>query len=102
MARTFWNGEPCSAVVVRVIVADDARFPNYWARDLIGTEREAVRVTYHGQTVYLDNPPCSEPGCEVGTAWHKVTDGFGSPQYGHSSLAVEHEVPAAGSQETGS
>ncbi|MEU7771242.1 hypothetical protein AB0C44_07940 [Micromonospora taraxaci] len=81
---TYWNGEPTPAVRVRVIVADAPQFPQYWARPLVGTERAAVRVTYGGETFYLDD--------ETGTGWRKVTEGHGSPRWGHADLAVEHEV----------
>ena len=81
---TYWNGEPAVAVRVRVIVADAPHFPQYWARPLVGTERAAVRVTYGGRTFYLDN--------ETGTGWRKVTEGHGSPRWGHADLAVEREV----------
>lgn len=82
---TFWNGEPCEAVMVRVVVADDDRFTHYWAREYVGEEREAVRVTYADfPPFYIDN--------ENGDGWAKVTAGKGSPRYGHSSLAVEREI----------
>lgn len=80
----YWNGERALAVKVRVIVGDAPQFPNYWARSLVGTEREAVRVTYSGQLFYLDN--------EDGSGWLKVTEGHGSPRYGHRDLAVRREV----------
>jgi hypothetical protein len=79
--RTFWNGEPCEARKVRVVVGNSGRFSAPWFSDYIGQEREAVEVTYGGQTFYLDN--------EDGSGWGKVTVGHGSPSYGHGSLDVE-------------
>lgn len=81
---TFWNGEPVPAVKTRVVVADAPHFPGYWARPLVGEMRDAVRVTYAGRTFYLDNAD--------GSGWRKVTDGRGSPRWGHGELAVEREV----------
>lgn len=81
---TYWNGERTPAVRVRVVVADAPDVPEYWARDFVGTEREAVRVVYGDQTFYLDN--------EAGAGWAKVTSGGGSPRCGHRSLWVEREV----------
>lgn len=78
--QTQWNGEPCTAMRVMAVVADSEQFPQYWARDLVGTGRKAVRVDYGGETFYLDD--------EDGTGWDKVTHG-GSPNWGHRSLEVE-------------
>jgi hypothetical protein len=85
---TFWNGEPCEARRVTVVVADDDRFPNYWARDLVGTRRDAVEVTYHGHTFYLDN--------DDGEGWRKVTEGQGSWRWPHGSLAISEVVDGDG------
>lgn len=89
LAGTRWNGEPVTAVQVRVVVADAPEFPQYWARGLVGTERAAVRVTYHGQIFYLDN--------ETGVGWYKVTHG-GGPGLPHRGLAVAREVLNTGGQ----
>jgi hypothetical protein len=83
-APTNWNGEPAEARRVSVVVADDGRFPAYWARELVGTVRAAVEVTYDGRTFYLDD--------EDGSGWAKVTVGQGSPRWGHRSLEVERVV----------
>ena len=77
MTATYWNGEPCKATIVRVIVGP-AMKPTYWYAGLEGTKREAVKVEYYDQTFYIDN--------EGGKGWWKVTKGRGSPSYGHSSL----------------
>jgi hypothetical protein len=81
-APTFWNGEPCDARQVVVVVADAPDFPGYWAREHVGQERSAVEVNYGGRTFYLDNddPP--------GHGWAKVTLGKGSPRFAHRQLEV--------------
>ena len=79
-----WNGEPCEARRVRVVIADAPRFPSYWARDLVGQEREAVEVVYNGQTFYIDNAD--------GSGWVKVTEGMGSYRWPHRGLDIEHIV----------
>lgn len=82
--NTYWNGERCEARQVRVIVAD-SEAPLYWARHLIGQEREAVEVIYNGETFYLDDQ-------ESPRGWNKVTGGHGSPAYGHRDLQIERVV----------
>lgn len=87
---TYWNGEPCKAIPVRIRLQGDGGHPEYWARDLIGTEREAVRVEYGGRIFYLDN--------EDGSGWAKVTTGFGGPSwpfksvYGTEVFAIREET----------
>lgn len=81
--QTYWNGEPCEARKVRVIIGPSER-PTWWCANLAGAEREAVRVEYGGRTFYLDN--------QHGDGWRKVTEGMGSPSYGHYSLPVEREL----------
>lgn len=80
MIRTQWNGKPCTALRVTVTVADDDRSPQYWARRLVGTRRNAVLVEYDGKIFYLDD--------EDGSGWRKVTHG-GSPRLAHSDLTIE-------------
>jgi hypothetical protein len=85
---TFWEGEPCEARQVSVVVADDSRFAAYWAHGLIGERRNAVEVTQKGRTFYIDDEPFvgrQQPG------WEKVTVGRGMPDHGHRELAVEPE-----------
>jgi len=106
-----WNGEPCEARRVRVVVADNARFPLYWARHLVGTERAAVEVTYNGQTFYLDDEgyderpevqdymrergrPVRDHVGYPGWGWEKVMAG-GGPASGHASLEVESVIEVA-------
>jgi hypothetical protein len=85
--KTYWNGEPTPARIVRVIVG---RSPvdTWWCARLAGTERQAVEVDYNGDKFYLDNE-------EDGSGWRKVTAGHGSPQWGHSSLPVERVLEDA-------
>ncbi|MFF7142291.1 hypothetical protein ACFZB5_13715 [Streptomyces nodosus] len=80
MTDTRWNGEPCQARRITALVADDARFPAYWARHLAGTRRHLVEVEYGGETFYLDD--------EDGSGWHKVTHG-GSPRWAHSNITIK-------------
>jgi hypothetical protein len=109
MAETRWNGEPCEARKVVVVVADASEVPQYWARDLVGAERNAVEVVYAGDTFYLDDEPHGEgeareielrPGVTTtlvsevghdGWGWEKVVAG-GSPRMGHRNLHVERVV----------
>jgi len=78
--KTYWNGEETPAVKVRVVVgaARDGDPPAAWWRKIVGQVRDAVKVTYHGESFYLDN--------QTGLGWSKVTMGRGSPAWGHSSL----------------
>jgi len=89
---TFWNGERCEARKVRVVVGT-VYAPTWWCAGLEGTERDAVEVTYGGETFYLDDEPwqLNEQGGELGKmdrghAWRKVTVGQGGPDWGHRSL----------------
>lgn len=82
-----WNGQPCGALKVKVIVADAPEVPMYWARGFIGQERAAVQVTYEGKTFYLDN--------EDGSGWNKVMNG-GSPRFLHRDLRIERITESGG------
>lgn len=101
---TYWNGEPCSARKVTVVVADSGKFPSYWAKELVGTRRDAVEVTYYSRTFYLDDAEYTQDGdsadyarahgiepvvAKAGRGWMKVTAGHGHPRYGHSELEIE-------------
>lgn len=78
---TYWNGEPTPARKVWLTVPDSDKFPLYWARTegLIGHRIEAVEVSYFDEPMYLDD--------RTGSAWAKVTEGHGSPRWGHRSIA---------------
>ncbi|MFR0354129.1 hypothetical protein [Streptomyces sediminimaris] len=80
MTDTRWNGEPCTALRLTAIVADIDAFPQYWARHLVGTRRNVVRVEYGGETFYLDD--------EDGSGWNKLTHG-GSPHWAHSNIVID-------------
>lgn len=81
---TYWNGERLDppALKGRAVVADSTFFPRYWAREdgLIGQEIAVVRVNYGGATFYLDD--------RDGSGWAKVTEGRGSPRWGHREIEV--------------
>ena len=78
----YWNGEPCKARRVRVIVGKSPR-DTWWCADLEGQERSAIEIEYHGQKFYLNDDA---------DALEKITVGRGSPQYGHASLPVDRVV----------
>jgi hypothetical protein len=107
MEQTFWNGIPCKARRVIVIVADD-KPPLYWARPFVGQERAAVEITVNDYVFYIDDEghapspeadeihrryglPPDQP-TTAGCGWAKVTGGMGSPQYGHATLKIERVV----------
>lgn len=90
--KTYWNGEPCKARRVIVIVAP-AEKSTFWYAHLAGKERQAVEVVYGNQTFYLDN------AADLG--WAKVTTGKGSPRWGHRSLSIERVVRAVDWRESG-
>ena len=75
--KTRWNGEPCEARRVLIIVGECPK-PTWWFAHLVGTEMRAVEVTYGTETFYLAD--------REGEGWHKVTVGRGSPYFGHSSV----------------
>lgn len=80
---TYWNGERCEARKVTITVADGGH-ERGWYRPFIGQQRDAVEVTYAGQTFYLDD---AELGPDAaGAGWRKVTEGHGGPSWGHRSL----------------
>jgi hypothetical protein len=86
-APTFWEGEPCQARRVSIVVANDPRFVGYWASELIGERRDAVEVTTAaGETFYLDDERYKDAPA---SGWETVTVGRGMPTYGHRELAAE-------------
>ena len=89
---TFWNGEPTPARRVRVVVgAPPEDMPGHWlhATGLIGTIVDAVEVEYPAWPgpMYLYD--------EDGSGWRKVTEGHGSPRYGHRNIPVERVLGPA-------
>jgi hypothetical protein len=107
---TFWNGELCEARKVVVVVADNLAARLYWARPFVGQQRNAVEVKYGNQIFYLDDDSFKETNPEAialferhgiknelspaGSGWRKVTNGGGSPGFGHRSLEIERVVSA--------
>jgi len=94
--KTFWNGMPTIATRGTAVVADDAQFPKYWAKEegIVGTRSPVVcvildSVNYGGGCTYMDN--------REGIGWFKVTKGHGMPQYPHASVAI---VPGSFKDET--
>lgn len=82
--QTYWNGEPCTARVVEVIVGKSPR-DTWWCAKLQGEKRNAVEVDYYGLKFYLDNAD--------GSGWAKVTVGRGWPGIAYRKLPVECVLP---------
>ena len=83
--ETYWNGMETPARRGTATVAPCPSFPRYWAKDLIGEVIPVVEVVldgvnYGGGIDYLDN--------RDGSGWLKVTEGHGSPAYGHGSVEI--------------
>jgi len=91
MEKTYWNGEPCKAQVVIVIVGKSEK-PTWWCADLEGQKREAVKIKYGEQTFFIDNEGDGSNDFPPGLGWRKVTVGKGSPCWNHQSLLVERVV----------
>lgn len=75
----FWNGEHTAtftACIIKPHIVEDK--PMYWCNVFAGTERQVIEITYAGQTWVIDN--------ETGEGYIKVTEGMGSPSYGHKSF----------------
>lgn len=75
--QTYWNGEPTPAFRC-VIVIQDGDFRG----DPVFRPVQAVEVLRGDAVFYLDNEPTEGSG-QLGSGWLKVTQGFGSPRYGH-------------------
>ena len=95
----YWNGVEVEAKEVNVIVADDARFPMYWARELVGKERKALKIIVtqapknaDGDIVKVDPPEIFYIDNEDGEGLRKVTEGKGMWTYPHKSLSIEKEL----------
>lgn len=87
LEETFWNGLPTPAARGTAVVAAAPEFPQYWAKaeGIVGERIPVVRVVldgvnYGGGVTYLDD--------RTGSGWAKVTNGRGSPRYGHADVAV--------------
>lgn len=89
---TYWEGKRCRCEIVRIVVAPPPA-PTWWCAMLTGTVREVVKV-YHGDVpFYLDNEAFKE--APAGGGWRKVTEGQGSPRFGHRQLFASAEVKAS-------
>ena len=78
--KTYWQGESCKAKRVTAVLADSKEFPLFWGRseNLVGQRVDAVEVIYATEKFYLYDGD--------GSGWAKVTNGFGSPSWGHKSM----------------
>lgn len=83
--KTYWNGEELDppARQATAVIADSGRFPSYWARsaDLVGVRVSVVEVLYFDEPMYLFDGD--------GSGWAKVTEGSGSPRWGHRDVEIE-------------
>jgi hypothetical protein len=77
--NAFWNGEPCFAKAVKVIVGKSPR-ETWWCAALAGKEHSAIEISQGAERFYIND---DADGRE------KITIGFGLPQWNHSSLPVE-------------
>jgi hypothetical protein len=77
-----WNGEPAAAETGTVIIGKAER-PTWWCAKLEGQRRKCVRVTYRGQTFFLDD--------EDGSGSRKVFEEGGGPKSYHASIPVDDE-----------
>lgn len=80
MAETYWNHVKVPCARGTAIVADDPRFPEYWAKrdGWIGKRMPVVFVAGYG---YLSD--LSDEG------WTKVTKGRGGPGWSHRDISIE-------------
>lgn len=83
--KTYWNGEETIAVRGTAVVADNGRFPHYWAAQegIVGERIPVVLVDYNHQVSFLDD--------RTGWGWRKVTEGHGSPSIGHKDVQVKRD-----------
>jgi len=91
--ETFWDGNPCRARYLTVVVANDPTLPDYWAKSYIGTVRKAIEISiikrgFLGsnklETFIIDN--------ERGNGYFKITKGMGSWKYAYGVLAVKRII----------
>lgn len=76
----FWNGENTATFTACIVKPKlNAEKPMYWHNVFAGQERQAIEITYGGETWVIDN--------ENGDGYVKVTKGMGSPSYGHKSYS---------------
>ena len=77
--KGYWNGEPALFSACKVILKECELTPLHWQNAFVGKERECIEVIYNNESFLIDN--------ENGTGFYKVTQGMGSPNVGHSSIA---------------
>ena len=87
MTTIYWNGLPTTGRKVwgTVRAWQEGDPPQVWWRDLVGRRVEAVEVVldgvnYGGGITYLFDGD--------GSGWRKVTEGKGSPRYGHRGVPL--------------
>ena len=78
---TFWNGEPANCAPGSGVVSSDLPAVGPWPARAKGQRIRVVRVFYAGDHFDLDD--------EDGRAWRKVTNGHGSPRFGHRNVTLE-------------
>lgn len=83
--KAYWNGLETTAIRGTAIVADVPDMPEYWAKDLVGQRIDVVEIILDGVNAgggiaHLDN--------RNGSGWLKVTEGMGSPKYGHRNVSI--------------
>lgn len=80
--KTYWNGEPCKAERVKVIVGKSEK-PTWWCAKLEGQKFRAIKITQDGYSFYI---------ADELAAWHKIREGMGSFMYSHKSVPVDREI----------
>lgn len=79
MKNGYWNGESTavfSAIEYQPLQVENI---NHWQNRYVGKTRQAIKITYEGETWLIDN--------EHGDGYYKVTKGMGSPGCGHKSIS---------------
>lgn len=74
-----WNGATVTAKRGTAIVADDSRFPRYWAMNLVGQRIAVVKVDAPHGVMYLDD--------RLGEGWAKMMNG-GTARFGHAEVEI--------------
>ena len=87
MTTGYWNGLPTPVRKVTGVVREwtDGDPPQAWWKPIVGQRVRAVEVVldgvnYGGGIAYLYD--------EDGSGWRKVTEGHGSPRYGHRDVPL--------------
>ncbi len=92
----YWNGLPTQVrrVVGTIREWAEGDPPQAWWKPIIGQRVSAVEVVldgvnYGGGTIFLYD--------DDGSGWRKVTEGHGSPRYGHREVPLTDVEPYNGS-----